>query len=85
MSARDLAQLRSWATEQADDLGNTLRERRLWRRIAGEVEAYQGGLEVSASGAPLCRVCREPDGRHRSTSTGRYVAGHDAAAAGLLW
>lgn len=86
MSNRDLRSLRSWARRQAEDLANPARERKLWKRIVREVDAYDSSVETGASqaGAPRCSVCGEFGGRHRTLITGRFVSGHDESE-GLLW
>lgn len=85
MSVRDLQTLHTWASMQAKNPTNPAGERRLWRSIAGEVDAYQRGTVLTTpAGAPLCSICREPNGQHRSLATGQYVTNHDATE-GLLW
>ena len=85
MSVRELQTLHAWASEQAKEPANPAGERRLWRTIAREVETYQRGTVLSTpSGAPLCSICREANGRHRSLATGQYVTKHDTTE-GLLW
>lgn len=85
MSTRDLLQLQAWATTQAANVDNPKGERRLWRQISREVETYQRGTVLTTpAGAPLCTVCNETGGHHRSLATGRYVTDH-VIADGLLW
>lgn len=85
MSVRDVQTLGVWAREQAEDRANPAGERRLWKSIAREVDAYQRGTVLTTpAGAPLCSICREPNGHHRSLATGRYVTKHDTTE-GLLW
>lgn len=82
---RDLLTLHTWSLSQAKRSDVPVGERRLWRQIAREVEAYERGtVTTTPAGAPLCQVCRESGGRHRSLASGRYVSGHDASE-GLLW
>lgn len=84
MSAQDLQALRAWATECAADRSNPAGERRLSRQVASEVRAYERVPATTPGGVPLCSICREPGGHHRSLATGRFVADHDASE-GLLW
>ena len=85
MSVQELQRLHTWAQAQAQEPANPAGERRLWRQIAREVQAYERGVVTSTpAGTPLCQVCREPGGRHRSLATGRYVSEHDSSE-GLLW
>lgn len=85
MTTRDLVTLRGWAETQSRNSDNPRGERVLWRQIAREVAAYERGTVLTTpAGGPLCTVCREPSGRHRSLATGRYVSDHDVSE-GLLW
>lgn len=84
MSTRELHQLRTHAEQQAVLPSSSPDEQKVWRRIAGEVAAYERAHASPTPPAGACSVCRERGGRHRSLANGRFVHEHDESE-GLLW
>ncbi|WP_130011991.1 hypothetical protein [Serinicoccus sediminis] len=84
MSTRELHQLRTHAEQQAALPSTPSGEQQLWRRIAGEVAAYERAHVLAPIAPGACSVCRETNGRHRSLANGRFVHEHDESE-GLLW